>query len=376
VTLLITGLLSGAEKCGCRARPEAGTLSRVSAPPAEGARVPWDDVPPSVRAAVERVCGAPVVAARNQPGGFSPGVAARVRCADGTAWFVKAASAEVNADTPQLHRREAGVLAGLDPLIAAGRVPAPRLRGTAESGSWFALVVDDVDGAQPALPWRDGELGTVLTAVDRLADTLTPAPALVAAPAISEYLGTDFTGWRILAQAPDDRLDPWSRARLPELAALEATWVTHAAGDTLLHGDIRADNLLLTRARVTMVDWPHAYRGAACCDVVFFAPSVAMQGGPEPDALLARSRVGRAVSRDALAALVCALAGYFTERALRPAPPGLPTVRSFQAAQGEVARRWLATLLLGGQSRNESLAWARTISWARRGRAARPCSCE
>ncbi len=345
-----------------------------------------------MRAAVERVCGAPVVRARNQPGGFSPGVAARVRCADGSAWFVKAASAEVNADTPKLHRREADVLAGLDPLIAAGRVPAPRLRGTAESGSWFALVADDVDGAQPALPWRDGELGAVLAAVDRLADTLTPAP--VAAPAIAEYLGTDFTGWRILAQARgDDRLDPWSRARLPELAALEATWAVQAAGDTLLHGDIRADNLLLTDDRVTMVDWPHAYRGAAYCDLVFFAPSVAMQGGPEPDALLARSRIGRTVGRDALAALVCALAGYFTERALRPAPPGLPTVRAFQWAQGEVARRWLATLLLGrsravrpqdcprssvrvGQSRYESLAWARTISSARRGLAARPCSCE
>jgi hypothetical protein len=38
-------------------------------------------------------------------------------------------------------------------------------------------------------------------------------------------------------------------------------------------------------------------------------------------------------------------AGYFTERSLRPAPPGLPTVRLFQAAQGEVARRWLAALL-------------------------------
>jgi hypothetical protein len=94
-----------------------------------------------------------------------------------------------------------------------------------------------------------------------------------------------------------------------------------------------------------VVDWPHAYRGAAFTDVAFFAPSVAMQGGPEPAALLARSRAGRTVSRDALAAVVCALAGYFTEHSLRPPPPGLPTVRRFQAAQGEVARRWLATLL-------------------------------
>jgi len=98
------------------------------------------------------------------------------------------------------------VLAGLDPLIAAGRVPVPRLLGTAEFGPWFALVAEDAAGRQPELPWRDRELNAVLAALDQVADTLTPAP--VTAPAISEYLGTDFTGWRALSRVPgDDRLD-------------------------------------------------------------------------------------------------------------------------------------------------------------------------
>jgi len=34
--------------------------------------------------------------------------------------------------------------------------------------------------------------------------------------------------------------------------------------------------------------------------------------------------------------------GDFTSQALLPPPPGLPTVRAFQAAQGQVARSWLA----------------------------------
>jgi aminoglycoside phosphotransferase (APT) family kinase protein len=316
----------------------------VNAPRAEGARIAWQDVPEPARVEIEQVCGAPVIEASTQPGGFSPGLAARVRCADGTRWFVKAASGEVNPDTPQLHRREAQVLAGLDPLIASGRLPVPRLRGTAESGSWFALVAGDVEGRTPSLPWRDDELDLVLAALDRLTAALTPAP--VTAPAVTEYLGADFTGWRTLSRTPaDDRIDPWSRARLPELAALEASWPSHAAGGTLLHADLRADNLLISRDGVMVVDWPHACRGAAFVDLVFFAPSVAMQGGPEPAALLARSHAGQTVTREALAAVVCALAGYCTERSLRPAPPGLPTLRRFQAAQGEVARRWLAALL-------------------------------
>jgi len=33
------------------------------------------------------------------------------------------------------------------------------------------------------------------------------------------------------------------------------------------------------------------------------------------------------------------------KQSLRPPPPGLATVRAFQAAQGEVTRRWLAQLL-------------------------------
>ena len=313
-------------------------------PPAEGTRVAWHDVPEPVRNAIERICGGAVSEALTQPGGFSPGVAARVRCANGTRCFVKAVSAEANPDSPVIHRAEAAVLAGLRPLITDGRLPAPRLWGTVDLPPWFALVTDLVDGYQPAVPWQDSELKRVLAAVDQLADTLTPAPVGVAT--FAEKHAANFSGWRTLAaQPPGDELDPWSRTHLSDLAALEATWVRYAAGSTLLHCDIRADNLLLTDSRVVFVDWPGACRGAAFLDLVWFAPSVTMQGGPEPGKLLARTRTGSAVSREALTAVVCALAGFFTEHALRPPPPGIPGVRAFQAAQGEVARRWLAELL-------------------------------
>jgi aminoglycoside phosphotransferase (APT) family kinase protein len=285
-----------------------------------------------------------VIGAETQPGGFSPGVAARVACADGTRWFVKAASADLNPDTPRLHRQEASVLKGLDSVIATRGLPVPRLRGTAELGPWFALVIDNVDGGQPAVPWEDEQLDLVLASLGELADALTQAS--VTAPGIEQYLGDDFTGWRVLSgRGGDVRLDPWSHARLEQLAAIETTWAAYAAGETLLHGDIRADNLLLASGRVMVVDWPHACWGAAFTDLVFFAPSVAMQGGPEPGELLARSRAGSDADPEAVRAVVCALAGYFTQRSLQPPPPGLPTVRRFQAAQGEIARRWLATLL-------------------------------
>jgi aminoglycoside phosphotransferase (APT) family kinase protein len=316
----------------------------MSGPAAEGARIEWQEVPGPVRAAIEDVCGAGVAEARTQPGGFSPGLAARVRCANGARFFVKAVSAQANPDTPGLHRQEGRVLAALEPVITGRRLPIPRLHGMVDRPPWVALVLQDVAGHHPALPWQAAELQQVVAALDQLAQALTPAPVPV--PAVSERLGAEFTGWRTMATSADgDRLDSWSRAHLDQLAALEATWPGHTAGGTLLHADLRADNILITDQGAIVVDWPWACRGAAFTDLVLFAPSVAMQGGPPPADLIASSRSGRAAAPQAVAALVCAMAGYLTERSLQPPPPGLPTVRAFQAAQATVAREWLAQLL-------------------------------
>ncbi len=246
-------------------------------------RVAWESLPNGVQGGIERICGAAVVRADSQPGGFSPGVAARLSCADGSRWFVKAVSAEVNSVSPGMHRREAEVLRGLDPLIAAGTLAVPRLRGILDQPPWMALVLADVEGKHPALPWRAAELAAVLAALDRLACTLTPAP--VAISSLAEQFGTAFTGWQTLAAGTGrdlDRLDRWSLEHLAVLVELERAWPAYAGGDTVVHADIRADNVLLTSDGPVILDWPHACVGAAFTDLVFLAPSVAMQGGPEP----------------------------------------------------------------------------------------------
>jgi len=101
--------------------------------------------------------------------------------------------------------------------------------------------------------------------------------------------------------------------------------------------------MLLTPDQVLVVDWPHARVGAAWADMVFIAPSVAMQGGPPPWDLVARHPAARAADANAMTAVIAAMAGFFTTDALRPASPGLPTLRASQSAQGNVSRSWLAT---------------------------------
>jgi hypothetical protein len=89
------------------------------------------------------------------------------------------------------------------------------------------------------------------------------------------------------------------------------------------------------------VDWPHAAIGAAWIDLVFFLPSVAMQGGPKPWEIFESHSVGQGVEPDRVTAVVAAIAGFFIQQSRQPPPPGLPTLRRFQLGQGLPALEWL-----------------------------------
>jgi aminoglycoside phosphotransferase len=303
-------------------------------PPAQGARIPWEAVPEGVREAVETQLGSAVGEAVTQPGGFSPGVAARLRLEDGRTVFVKAVGPEPNADSPGFHRREAQVAASLPP-----ETPAPELLFAHDDGDWVALVFEDVDGREPEMPWRRDELQRVLDAMTDLAAALTPAP--IDAPPLKERYGELFRGWRTLAEEGSAGLDAWSAERLETLAELEGAWEQAAEGDTLLHADIRADNVLLTKDRVVFVDWPHVSLGAAWVDLLAFLPSVGMQAGPKPWELFDDHPVAREADPDRVNAVLAALAGFFVHRSTLPPPPGLPTLREFQRAQGAESLAWL-----------------------------------
>ena len=141
------------------------------APPAVGVRLAWSSMPAGLRHAVEQQLGGRVVEAVTQPGGFSPGVAARLKTATGTRAFVKAVGPELNPESPGLHRAEARIAAALPE-----GTPAPRLLGFFDEDGWVVLVFEDIEGAPPVLPWEAAELARVLDAVAELAVALTPAP--------------------------------------------------------------------------------------------------------------------------------------------------------------------------------------------------------
>jgi hypothetical protein len=297
------------------------------------ARPAYDALPTEVRAWADGVLRSPVVAWTSEPGGFSPGVAARVTCADGTCAFVKAVSADVNPVSPGMHRTEAKVTAALPASLGS-----PRLLASYDDDTWVALLLELVEGRPPLIPWRSDELAAALAKLDQLAEV----PALPDLPTAVEVLGEDFRCWRRMAADPPDDLAPWQRAHLDELAALEAGWVEAGSGDRLLHLDARGDNMLVRPdGEVVLVDWPWAAAGDPLLDLLAFLPSAMLDGVDDPEAVLQATRAGRAASPEAVNSVLVAFVGAMEWLRRQPPPPGIPTVRAFQAAQARVAGDWL-----------------------------------
>lgn len=282
-----------------------------------------------------------MLAAENQAGGFSPGLAARCRLDDGSRVFLKAVSPAQNPQACRIHRREAEVASHLP-----RSVPAPRLRHVHDDGEWVALVLDDIDGRQPREPWTPDDLALVLPALRAIHDSVDPSP--VALQSVQDRHRPVFNGWRRLAGGDGvaSLIPPTAIGLVDEAAELEEGWEAAAAGDTLLHADIRADNLLVDgERRVWLVDWPWACVGAAFVDLALFLPSVGLGGGPTPAKVTTEFGLFEDVAHEQLVAVVAAVSGFFTRMAQDPDPPGLPRVRAFQRAQAEVAVDWLRTLM-------------------------------
>jgi aminoglycoside phosphotransferase (APT) family kinase protein len=306
---------------------------------AQGVRIGWDELPLRVREAVEQRLGGRVIEARNQQGGFSPGTAARLRTEHGTSVFLKALSPEQNPDAPDVHRREARIAAALPAGASVSRLLWMHDEG---EGGWVVLAFADIDGRLPALPWRPDELERVVTAIAEMHEALTPCPLTL--PPVGQKMTAWLRGWENL-RSDDANLDEWSRRHLTTLVRLEAEAPEAATGNTMLHFDLRADNILLTTDSVVIVDWPGAAVGTSWVDMIGMAPSVTLEGGPGPAEFFAMHPNARVADPRRVDAVLATFAGFFTFNALQPAPVGLPTLRVFQAAQGEIARRWLAERL-------------------------------
>lgn len=315
-----------------------------------GQRLDWRDLPRHIRTRIAELAGSQVTAEISATSGFSPGFAAVLELADGRGVFVKAVSGEQNPLSPDLARAEIRVAHSLPP-----QVPAPPLLWSSDDDDWVILGFEVVHGRSPELPWKPADLEAVADALGALADA-EPLPGHHL-PRTDDQLAENFTGWRKLTALDDDdqeryaevagELGRWALENREQLVLWEQESLRVLSGDALVHGDLRADNVLIDpdqNHRVWLIDWPHASVGAPWLDLAFMLPSVSLQGGGDAAKNFRGHAVSDGVHDDELRAALAGLAGYFAWGSRQPAPLGIPNLRRFQAAQAVATLRWLRDL--------------------------------
>lgn len=287
-------------------------------------RLRWTDVPAPLRTRLESTLGAPVADTVTPAGGFGHQLAAALTLADGRRFFVKAAPTEDPLTAANVH--EGAVLGSLPP-----GAPAPDLVGVHRAAGWTAVVIAHLDGPHPDLSPDSSDPRQIWALLDKLVSSPAPPP-YTAAVADTPSGAAGLHGWDILLANPPGDLDPVVRHRLPELAELEAAWPALAHGDRIVHGDLRADNMVRDQhLGVTFVDWAHATTGPACIDAASLAPQLVLAGhAPADVARLLRDHPATATSPDTTTAFLAALTGHWHRNARKPAPPGAPGLRAYQ----------------------------------------------
>ncbi|GAA1237896.1 phosphotransferase family protein [Oryzihumus leptocrescens] len=305
------------------------------------ARPQWDSLPSHVHEAVGRLAGSAVQQASPAvTTGFTGAYAGRVRLRDGRDVFVKAAGLA----TPHVHgalEQEARVLAALPHGI-----PAPDLVGHGDSEDWRLLLLGVIDGHLPGHPWTPAEVEAAHEACLRFAEAGTPAPASLDVGTMAEDL--DDARIHSTAQALAEGtfalphgMPGWLLERGPALADV-AGGASRLAGQSLVHGDLRPDNLLVDRrGSAWIVDWNWVVTGPAWLDFTGLLPLMAWQG-VDVDALMARSPLFTGSDPEEVDAFLAVIAVYMLSSLDAPPPPGCtPALRQHQHL---MARAFLALL--------------------------------
>jgi aminoglycoside phosphotransferase (APT) family kinase protein len=205
------------------------------------------------------------------------------------------------------------------------------------------LVLDDLDARHADLTPGSPDVPRVVSTIASLGDVLTPCPA-GDTPAAEVDLAEFVHGWHELAEAPPADLPEWERRHLEDLADLESGWLAAAAGDTLVHGDVNASNLLVSNAGVYLIDWAQPARGASWLDVADLIPYLILAGHTPAaaEAALIDVPAWRNTDPGVITSYAAAFAGYWARSSRLPAPPGVPNLRGHQARAARAATSWVA----------------------------------
>lgn len=308
-------------------------------------------MPREVKDEVARILGSPVVRAARVYGGYAPSATFRMVLADGRPAFFKGINAASNEHMHDALPREERVYRELGRYI---RPWAPAFLGSFKRLDWHVLLLEDV-GPQTMPPWSPAK-------ARRTARSYATFHASTQGRPLPRWLSRsehhDFAGyWRSLSESGElantaalarrraEEAREWLDVALPPLRQSAERLVRLRAPHSLMHFDTRSDNVRLQGERLRMFDWNFASVGPHEMDAAGFAQATEAEGGPSVDRTMGWYAEVMPLRESHLDASVAGIAGYFADRAWRPAIPGLPRVRSWQRRQLKVALAWAARRL-------------------------------
>lgn len=274
---------------------------------------------------VSAMLGSPVVSHLEVSGGYTHAFRGVAQTSNGASAFVKAATDEATARWLRLERDRYVELSGLSFM--------PRCLGW-QDGERPILVLEDHSADYWPPPWRPGDVEAVITSLQKLRE-VEPSVSL---PRLDEFPGM-FESWEVVAHDPEPFLSlglvtpDWLRNNLPIL--IECASKVPLEGDSIVHLDVRSDNLVLIEDRALLIDWNWARKGNPEIDLAFWLPSLSFEGGPNPDQIMPDA--------PNLAALV---SGFFAAKAGVPlVSPRTQAIKTLQIKQLRTSLPWACRAL-------------------------------
>ncbi len=219
----------------------------------------------------------------------------------------------------------------------------PQWYETVHHEDWYGLLLEDL-GPKSVPPWTPEKARAIIYAfADFHHSSLgSQPPAWLSRPeerlaqenwtrTAQESLGFQKIAALVGSEAPQALA--WFEKVSPTIDHLMKQSALRQGPYAILHGDLRSDNLRFTRKQLYLFDWPAITIGRPEWDVVAFAQSVTVEGGPSPEQVM--TWYGERFSLN-IDAVECALAWwltFFANRAWRPEIPELPRLRQFQRQQ-------------------------------------------
>lgn len=276
---------------------------------------------------IAELVGEPVTSVVDVAGrGFTPAQRLRVTFADGSTAFAKVA---VNESTAEWLAEEHVVYSQLEGDFL------PRFLGY-DAAEPALLLLEDLSDAHWPPPWTEAAIAAVSGVLDKLA-TLWPPQGV---KPVDVYRDELTNGWRLVEQDPGPFLSfglcspDWLAEMLPVLQ--DSVERAPIGGESILHFDVRSDNIAIAGERAVLVDWNWACIGNPLFDRAAWAPSLHVEGGPAPEELVPDCPPG----------FPALLAGFWAARVGLPPPEGAaPGLRDLQLAQLGVVLPWAVRAL-------------------------------